>query len=353
VSFSRALHSLLKCVITGIFLYLVVAVVPFAFASSATTDLTVTISPNPNFDNRTFKPFTLTVEPSTQIASKQLVFTSAPIKLEDDALYANLPCRFNFNTPKQTAVYIDTTTNSAGICTFDTQNTTITPNQLQTSQANVHPTATATGNIADINSTAGNGAVVLEIIKPWRTYRSNTVTYTITPNSTILVPALNITAQVAPGGVLIITSDPFKYGTGQAAANLPVELTIKTPNGQTIVLKVYTKADGTISFRSDQSLDTQNATLISGSLANLTTYVGSGKITAKINYNNASYQSPEYTYQVSPPVNPTPPPVPRTGGGINVQGLMAFVGLALVGLVVLIWLCLRGNDHKKPPIELR
>jgi hypothetical protein len=269
------------------------------------------------------------IVPTDIYSGDDIAFTLLNAHFTDNTFAVGLPCRLVITPPDNIVVVFTGITDATGKCRYDTRET-VSNQGLTVSQT----------TFTNINSSIGTGSGYATVTYNGNVYTSNTVSYKVNEKR---LQIGNFTIQpeiINKGDQLVFRVTPITYQNGQPASNLPAVLSVTTPSGRKVVIRVITDSQGGIIYDSTQSLTDQGYTLLSGNVNDLNNTSGFGLGVVQIEYGGVIYSTNEDSYQVRATILPFPTPldpiVPilvRTGGIILPYGIGIGIFLLVVGFL--------------------
>jgi hypothetical protein len=269
------------------------------------------------------------ITPTEIYSGDDISFTLSNAHFLDNSIASNLPCRLVITPPDNVTVIFSGITDNVGKCKYDTRETL--SNQGLVLVQNT---------IDTINKAVGNGSAYSTVTYNGNVFTSNTVAYKVNEKR---LQIGNFTVQpkiIDKGDQLIFKVTPITFQNGQPASNLPAILSVSTPSGRKVVIRVITDSQGGIILDSSQSLADQGYTLISGNYGDLNNTSGAGFGNVQIEYGGVIYSTNDDSYQVRTMILPFPTPLDpiipilvRTGGAILPYGIGIGIFLMIVGFL--------------------
>jgi hypothetical protein len=276
------------------------------------------------------------IAPTEIYSGDDIAFTLLNARFTDNTIAGGLPCRLVLTPPDNIIVIFTGITDPTGKCRYDTRETV--SNQGLVTQ----------NSITNINKAVGTGSGYATITYNGNVFTSNTVSYRVNEKR---LQIGNFTIQpeiINKGDQLVFRVSPITYQNGQPASNLPAVLTVTTPSGRKVVIRVVTDSQGGIIYDSTQSLADQGYTLLSGNVDDLNNTSGSGFGFVQVEYGGVIYSTNEDSYQVRATILPFPTPLDpiipvlvRTGGAILPYG----IGIGIFLLVIWFLKVSLGKDR--------
>jgi len=258
---------------------------------------------------------TLTISNTSFAPGENTVFTLNPVVLANSQVVVGATCTFTFSLAGGSTVIIQSVTNSSGGCSFNTANTLASQGFTLVS-----------GTLADVNNLAGVHSAKVDITSLVGSAATAPVQYTITAPQ-LVPPQFNIVEQeITTGTGINVVMAPAVLNDGTVVSNAPATLVIQTPSGGQIILNGITKADGTFTFSSSQSLASQNLTLVSGNISALDNSTGQYQGYVEITWSGGKTKTNFDQYLVQSPQN-----IVRTGGIVAIP--LVIIGFVIVFIV--------------------
>jgi hypothetical protein len=276
------------------------------------------------------------ISPTEIYSGDDIAFTLLNARFADNSNAIGLPCRLVITPPDNVVVIFSGITDTTGKCKYDTRETVA--NQGLATQS----------SITKINKAIGIGSGYATVTYNGNVYTSNTVAYRVNEKRLKIGDFIIEPEVINKGEQLIFRVTPITYQNGQAASNLPAVLTVTTPSGRKVVIRVITDSQGGIIYDSTQSLADQGYVLLSGDVNDLNNSSGFGFGLVQIEYGGVIYSTNDDSYQVRTTILPFPTPLDpiipilvRTGGSFVSFG----IGISIFFLVIGILKISLGKDR--------
>ncbi len=231
---------------------------------------------------------TFSITPPSINIGDNLVFAAEPLLYTNNSVATQIDCEIEIATPDNALVLLSSQTDVNGICDFDLS--------LPLASQNI---TVVSGQLASLNNAAGNGSALVRYSFQNTQYTTNTDNYTVVDPLTLVVPPFDITPpQINPGGNLVFKSGVLNFSNSTVASGVACRFTLTPPTGNDVILTSVTDNNGVCQFDLSSDLSSQNITLVSGSIADLNSNLGSGSGLISFTYNNVSLDTNTDTYEV-------------------------------------------------------
>jgi hypothetical protein len=315
---------------TGIILFMVLQGNVSAFSQTSIDTSTSNASLRIQSDIVNSVLLSFEIAPTEIYSGDDIAFTLLNARFTDNTIAVGLACRLVITPPDNITVVFSGITDANGKCRYDTRETV--SNQGLVTQNSITNINKAVGN--------GNGYGYGTVTYNGNVFTSNTVLYRVNERR---LQIGNFTIQpeiIGKGDQLVFRVTPITYQNGQPASNLPAVLTVTTPSGRKVVIRVITDSQGGIIYDSTQSLADQGYTLLSGDVNDLNNTSGFGFGLVQIEYGGVIYSTNEDSYQVRATILPFPTPLDpiipilvRTGGAFLPYGIGIAIFLLAIGFI--------------------